>query len=381
MLSKANRVATGADRAPSDGDGIDPPAAGTWCRAVLDHAPIGVLVFDADFLIGECNDRLAATLGHERRDLLGRPLSEVADASLLDAAKRALSDRIVSMATSDDGRNSRWASTVTPLVTSEGSVIGGVVIAELADASERARLVEHLMSNQRLVALGQLACGVAHDFNNLITAISTYAELVLGAIDGTAHEFIAADIREITRAASSAADLTRQLQQFARRQARRPTLVCANTLILEIERMLGRLVGSAVSIEKRLASDLPFVLADVGQLEQVLVNLVINARDAMPGGGTVVVETQALSAGSDSMPASLEPRDYAVIGVHDTGQGMDAATMQRIFEPFFTTKDPTRGTGMGLATVESIVTKAGGVVSVRSMVGKGSSFTVYLPAA
>jgi len=371
-----------AECAPRHEGALSPLTAGTWCRALFDHAPIGVVVFDSRLTIVECNDQLACALRRDAQGLIGEALCGIVDRRLIDAARRTLAEGVVSVAEPDvrDGPTLPWLrAQVAPLADAHGGVVGGVAIAELSDDPHRDRLKERLISNQRLVALGHLASGVAHDFNNLITAISAYAELVLEAV--AEHETIAADVREIRRAVARASDLTSQLRHFARRQANRPTLVCANAVIRDIERMLGRLISCGVSIERRLDSGLPFILADAGQIEQVLVNLVLNARDAMPSGGTITIETSTVHAGCDATPVALEPGDYAVIAVHDTGHGMDAATMQRIFEPFFTTKDPSCGLGMGLATVESIVTNAGGYVGVRSIVGRGSSFTVYLPAA
>jgi two-component system, cell cycle sensor histidine kinase and response regulator CckA len=370
-----------AECAPRQDGAVSPLMAGTWCRALFDHAPIGVIVFDCRLTIVECNDQLASALRRDGKRLIGEALSGIVDRRLIDAARRTLAEGVVSVAEPDvrDGPIAPWLrAQVAPLADAHGVVVGGVAIAELGDPN-RDRLKERLMSNQRLVALGHLASGVAHDFNNLITAISAYAELVLEAVGE--HEMIAADVREIRRAVARASDLTSQLRHFARRQACRPTLICANAVIRDIERMLGRLISCGVSIEQRLDPGLPFILADAGQIEQVLVNLVLNARDAMPSGGTITIETSTARAGCDATPVALEPGDYAVIAVHDTGHGMDAATMQRIFEPFFTTRDPSCGLGMGLATVESIVTNAGGHVGVRSIVGRGSSFTVYLPAA
>src|SRR3954454_19660021 len=235
----------------------------------------------------------------------------------------------------------------------------------LRDVTEQRLLEEQLRQSQKMEAVGQLAGGIAHDFNNLLTVIAGYGEIArhrIGAGPG------AGELREIQRAAERAADLTRQLLAFARRQVLEPVLLDVNEVTGGLVPMLGRLIGEDIEIAMLAADDLPPVLADRAQLEQVVINLAINARDAMPDGGTLAIET---SAGDG----------HVRLAVSDTGTGIDPALRERIFEPFFTTKELGFGTGLGLATVHGIVTQSGGRVEVSSQPGLGSPFTVHLPAA
>jgi signal transduction histidine kinase len=187
------------------------------------------------------------------------------------------------------------------------------------------------------------------------------------------------DLREIQRAAERAAGLTKQLLAFSRKQVLNPVAICPNDLVLEIEKLLGRVIGNGVKVQSRLGADVGEVRVDHGQIDQVLINLVVNARDAMPGGGTVTIETSnvVLDDSLDGIP--VRPGPFVAISVTDTGTGMDAETQARLFEPFFTTKGPGKGTGLGLATVHGIVKQSGGYVSVRSAPGEGTTFVVYLP--
>ncbi|MCK6544299.1 PAS domain S-box protein [Myxococcota bacterium] len=235
---------------------------------------------------------------------------------------------------------------------------------------------ELLVHSQKMEAIGRLAGGVAHDFNNLLTVINGSAGLALSQLDAasSARE----DLDEILRAGARAAGLTRQLLTFSRRQVVQPKLLDLARLVSEIERMLHRLIGEDVLLEVSLGPGVPPVFADAGQLEQVIVNLAVNARDAMPRGGRLTIEVRDVSVAEPG--ATVPPGRYAVLSVNDTGSGMDAETMAHIFEPFFTTKG-RRGTGLGLSTVYGVVEQAHGHIRVRSIVGQGSRFDVYLPAA
>ena len=244
---------------------------------------------------------------------------------------------------------------------------------------QRAELAERRQQSQKLEAIGQLAGGIAHDFNNLLTAILGNAAFVLAStpVDDPRH----ADIREIERAATRAAELTHQLLAFGRKQVLKPTPLDLNATLAHTMRMLTRLVGEHIDITVVPDPALWDVQADPAQLEQVIVNLVVNARDAMPEGGKLTIETQnvTLQPGSTSQHIGAPAGDYVLIAFTDTGIGMDPATQDRIFEPFFTTKGLGKGTGLGLATVYGIVRQSGGSISVYSEPHRGSTFKVYLP--
>jgi two-component system cell cycle sensor histidine kinase/response regulator CckA len=243
---------------------------------------------------------------------------------------------------------------------------------------ERIRGEAQRRQASRMEAVGQLAGGIAHDFNNLLTAILGYAQLLSERPLGDAA---LAEVAEISRAAERAASLTRQLLAFSRQQVQKISVFVLNDVVSGMEPMLVRLLGEDVRIRKDLAADLGRVKADHGQMEQVLLNLAVNARDAMPKGGTLRIETRNVDldeAYVAARPAGT-PGPYAMLAMSDEGCGMDPATLARIFEPFFTTKPAGKGTGLGLATVYGIVKQSGGFVWVYSEPGRGSTFRVYLP--
>jgi NO-binding membrane sensor protein with MHYT domain/nitrogen-specific signal transduction histidine kinase/CheY-like chemotaxis protein len=256
------------------------------------------------------------------------------------------------------------------------SLMGGIVDRWMR---RRAEELERRQQSQRLEAIGQLAGGIAHDFNNLLTAILGNAAFVLASTppDDPRH----ADVREIERAAERAAELTRQLLAFSRKQILRPTTLDLNTVLAQTMRMLSRLVGEHIEVTVRAAPALGPVRADASQIEQVIVNLVVNARDAMPEGGKLTIETRNVVLGTDfaSQHIGVTPGPYVMMAFTDTGVGMDQATQDRIFEPFFTTKPRGRGTGLGLATVYGIVKQSDGSLSVYSEPNRGTTFKVYLP--
>ena len=248
------------------------------------------------------------------------------------------------------------------------------------DVSERVQLEHQLRHAQKMEAVGQLAGGVAHDFNNLLTAIMGYSDIALEML-GDGHE-VSSAVKEIEKAGVRAATLTRQLLAFSRKQLLSPAVLDPNAVIDDVERLLRRLIGEQMDLV-RIPRDVAVgaVKADPNQLEQVLLNLAVNARDAMPGGGVLSIETRA--AAVDDEYARTHPdvgaRPVCRISVSDTGIGMDEATVGRIFEPFFTTKSAGDSTGLGLAVVYGIVRQSGGHVIVRSELGKGSTFDLYLP--
>ena len=243
----------------------------------------------------------------------------------------------------------------------------------IRDMRERRRAEEELRQAQKMEALGRLAGGLAHDFNNLLTVILGECDLLLS--DLSPNDPSLTSIEQIRQSGARAAALTRQLLAFSRRQVLQPELIDLNEVILGMEQLLRRLISEDITLTIALAPDVPTVRADPGQIEQVVMNLAINARDAMPDGGHLRIETSAIGGGDGS------PGPCAVLVVSDTGQGMDEATRAHVFEPFFTTKPRGKGTGLGLATVHGIVSQSGGQILFSSEEGCGSTFTIYLPAA
>jgi two-component system, cell cycle sensor histidine kinase and response regulator CckA len=253
-------------------------------------------------------------------------------------------------------------------------------VRELEDALEQIRRTEEqLRQAQKMEAVGRLAGGVAHDFNNLLTIINGFSEVLIGEL--RTEDPKRGMLEEIKKAGIRAASLTRQLLAFSRKQILQPRVLDLNELVCEVQRMLGRLIGEDMQLSTSLAPALGRVKADPGQIEQILMNLAVNARDAMPTGGKLTVQTDEVEIHEGDGLASPEfsPGRYVRLAVSDTGCGMDPQTLARIYEPFFTTKEVGKGTGLGLATVYGIVKQSGGYVRATSEVGKGTRFEVYLP--
>src|SRR5438309_890380 len=259
----------------------------------------------------------------------------------------------------------------------DGRLVGILGIGR--DVTERVQLEQQLRQAQKMEAVGRLAGGIAHDFNNILTAITGYADLLLEDLGATDPRRQDAD--EIHKAADRAAGLTRQLLAFSRQQVLQPTVLEVNTLVSDLEKMLRRLLGEDVALSTRLAPTTGRVKADPGQLEQVIMNLAVNARDAMPNGGKLTLETANVDLdgayAADHYPARAGP--FVMLAVSDTGIGMSQETQVHMFEPFFTTKEKGKGTGLGLATVYGIIKQSGGFIWVYSEVGHGTTFKLYLP--
>ena len=269
----------------------------------------------------------------------------------------------------------------TALVTVERLTIAGIahLLVMVVDVTERLQLEGELRQAQKMEAIGQLAAGVAHDFNNLLTIIQGHASLQLG-LPGHGED-LTDSLREISHASDRAADLTRQLLAFSRRQIMRPRVLDLNTLVRDLTGMLRRLIGEQVELCDAFDNPLPAVWADQTGVEQIVLNLTLNARDAMPKGGRITIETGTTvftPADAEKNP-EIAPGEYVCLSVADTGTGMDAATRSRIFEPFFTTKSVDKGTGMGLATVYGITKQHDGWIDVATELGRGSKFRVFLP--
>jgi len=346
-------------------------------RAMFEGAPMGTVIVDLDERIVSTNRAFEQLVGYEKRQLAGRRLAGLAEPA--DAEADPFEEML-------SGARERYGGQLR-LLRRDGSLLWGQVAASLVvdaqrrprfviamveDLTQRMSLEEQLRHSQRMEAVGQLAGGVAHDFNNLLTIIAGRTRFALRELrddDGPIHS----DLEEIAAAAERAAELTHQLLAYSRRQVLQPRVVDLNAVVAEMDRMLRRLIGEHIEVELDLAADLGRVRADRGQLEQVIANLAVNARDAMEDGGRLTIRTANVAPEDDSE----EPQ--VVLSVRDTGRGMDDATRSRAFEPFFTTKEPGKGTGLGLSTVYGIIAQSEGRVRLDSAPGEGSTVSVYLP--
>jgi PAS domain S-box-containing protein len=354
--------------------------------SALSNAPVGFAFFDRDLRFLRVNQTFARLTGVTPLEHVGQSLSDL-DPNVAKQVEPRLREvqttrqpvinveyRVRTPGPGGEMRSVLWS--YYPIATRDGDFFG--IGAAVTDVTELKTLEEQLVQAQKMEAVGRLAGGVAHDFNNLLTVISSYAELILFDDAMKGRE----EIAEIRGATARAAKLTRQLLAFSRRQAMEPRIVNPNDVVRGVEPMVCRLFDTNITVETALSPDTPLIRVDPGQLEQVVMNLAINAADAMPDGGRLTIDTNGVRLSEDhSKPdADLSAGNYAVIRVRDTGHGMDAATVAQIFEPFFTTKEPGRGTGLGLSTVYGIVKQSSGTVCVDSTPGSGSLFTVYLPA-
>ncbi len=277
-----------------------------------------------------------------------------------------------------NGKTHSFLAKKGPYKGADGKVLGVLGIA--VDVTERRKMEEELRKAQKMESIGTLAGGVAHDFNNILTVIKGYSQLLLEQTNGTPmHDQLA----QIDAAADKAGSLTRQLLAFSRQQVLQPKVVSLNSIVTDMQKMLRRLIGEDIDFSVQLAQDLAPILADPGQLEQVIMNLSANARDAMPRGGKLVIATANVSIDENTSGEKLIAPSgrFAVLSVTDTGSGMDVQTQSHIFEPFFTTKPPGKGTGLGLSTVYGITRQSGGYISVESEPGRGSNFKMYFPVA
>jgi PAS domain S-box-containing protein len=354
-------------------------------QAFMDHSPAVSFIKDADGRYVYANRRWEEQFDPPRRDWDGRTDADfwpAEAAALFRASDRAALDTgrpVEAEESATVGGRTRHFLAIKFPVEDEGGrrVVGGKVL----DVTDRKRLEEQFRQAQKMEAVGRLAGGIAHDFNNLLTVINGYCDLLLlRTSDGDPRR---AEVREVRQAGERAAALTRQLLAFSRRQVVEPVTLDLNAVVTQAERLLGRLIGEDVRFTTALDPRLPPVTADPGQIEQVLMNLAVNARDAMPAGGRLTVATQAVTVGPGLIPnePAVPPGDYALLSVTDTGRGMTAEVKANLFVPFFTTKEPGRGTGLGLAVVHGIVSQCGGHVSAYSEVGMGTTFRVYLPAS
>ena len=278
----------------------------------------------------------------------------------------------------EDGERRRYVRQLAELVSVPGNA--AKVVGTIQDMTEYRQLEEQLMQSQKMESIGQLAGGVAHDFNNLLTVITGYSAKLLAQLPASDHS--RTSITEIAEAAERAATLTRQLLMFSRREMIQPRIISVNDVVRNVDKMLRRLIGEDINLVLALDPDTPPIKADPGQIEQIVMNLVVNARDAMPHGGAVTIHAakRQMAEGGSSHP-DAEKSNYVQLTVTDTGVGIKPEILSRIFEPFFTTKERGKGTGLGLATVYGIVQQNGGRIQVRSEPGMGAEFEVLFPAA
>ena len=352
--------------------------------ALLDRANDAILNCDLDDRITFWNEGATRLYGWTATEAVGqnadRLFSAGPAAELLGARQAVLETGKWSgelRHRRKDGKEITVASRWTLKRDEEGRPKSKLVIH--TDITERKSLEAQLRQSQKMDAFGQLAGGVAHDFNNLLTIITGYSEVILSGVvpANQQPDFI----REIRKAGDRAASLTRQLLAFSRKQMLQAVVLELNTLVTEVEKMLRRLIGEDIDLAMVLDPALGQVKADPGQIEQVILNLVVNARDAMPTGGHLTIETRNLELDQDyaQKHPEVQPGKFVMLAVTDSGCGMDEATRARIFEPFFTTKEVGKGTGLGLATVYGIVKQSGGGIEVYSEVDRGTTLKIYLP--
>ena len=359
-----------------------------FLRQVIDTNPNLIFVKDWEGKYVLANEAMAQFHGTTVETLIGKRDSDfgLKDGEVeqfLRADREVLSTQLATFipeeqATCTRTGATRWFQTVkVPLLSPDGSA--RQVLGVSTDITERKQLEDQFRQAHKMEAVGRLAGGIAHDFNNVLTIVRAQTEFLLA--DMPADDMRRADVLEIQSAADRAAGFIRQLLAFSRRQLLQPEVLELNAVITGMESMVRRLVGEDVVLLTKLHPELPRVWADPGQLQQVILNLAVNARDAMPRGGSLLIETGVVEL-DEHYPRqhpSARPGRHVVLVVTDTGGGMDPATRSRIFEPFFTTKEPGKGTGLGLSTVYGIVKQSGGHIWVYSEVGRGTTFKLYFP--
>jgi len=353
-------------------------------RLLVETMQDGLAVQDARGQIIYVNPRFCEILGAERQNLIGRRVCDLMDIGSrivflneLNEPQSRGGDMVELSLEKDDGSKLSVRVTAKALKGPNGESKGSFVV--ITDVTQLKKLQDQLLHSQKMEAVGRLAGGIAHDFNNLLTVILGFVDLSMAVLDESSP--IYDHLKQIDGAGKQAESLTRQLLAFSRKQVLQPKVISPLKTLSGIEQMLQRLVGENIQLKMHLDSHTGLITADEGQIEQVIFNLAVNARDAMPDGGTLSIEsgTVHMSTGHLGMEAEIPPGNYVVLTVSDTGVGMDRKTQAQIFEPFFTTKEKGHGTGLGLSTVYGIVKQSGGEISVYSEPGRGTSFRIYLP--
>ena len=352
---------------------------------IVDSSEDAILGKDLDGFITHWNKGAERIYGYTSDEMVGKPISLLVPKDqpdeilgIMQKIRRGESvEHYESVRVTKDGRHLQMSISVSPIRDSAGKIVGASTIARNMTAQKRAE--DQLRQAQKMEAIGRLAGGVAHDFNNILGIITACGELLRDRVEPKAEPYI----QNIKTAAERGASLTRQLLAFSRKQVVQPKVLDLNERLKETSKLLRPLMGDDVEIVINPQSSSALVEIDPGQLDQILLNLAVNARDAMPRGGKLILETAAMdfdeAFGAQHPP--IAAGKYALLAVSDTGIGMDAATISRIFEPFFTTKELGKGTGLGLATVYGIVRQSGGYIWVYSEPGRGTTFKMYLPSA
>jgi PAS domain S-box-containing protein len=352
-------------------------------KGVKDYA---LYMLDAQGNVASWNAGAELIEGYKAEEILGKPLSTFYPTSDDGHADRNLVVAAQTGRAEEEGWRVRkngssfWASVVLSAIhDGAGTLLGFAKITR--DLTERRHWEDQLHQAQKLEAIGSLAAGVAHDFNNILSIILSYSELL--SLDLKPEDPMRADLGEIRAAGLLAVTLTRRLLAFGRQQVLHPKVVDLCEIVCGMETMLRRLIGEDMEMVTDLAPECGKVLVDAGQMEQVVMNLAVNARDAMAGGGKITIEAREveLSAAYAAEHVGVAAGPHVLLLVNDTGSGMDPATQARVFEPFFTTKDPGKGTGLGLATVFGIVKQSGGTIEITSALGRGTTVSIYLPMA
>jgi len=351
----------------------------------FEHTPLAVVEWDLEFRVAAWNPSAERIFGYSRQEALGQHASFIVPPEFRPhveqiwqgLVKQTGGTRSANDNVTKDGRTISCEWYNTPLVDESGRVLGVASLAQ--DVTERVALEERLRQSQKMEAVGRLAGGVAHDFNNLLTVILGYSQILAEGVPVGSR--LADSTAQIKSAADRASGITRQLLAFSRKQVLSPRVINLNDIMLNLDALLRRLIGEDVEVRTDLANDLGSVKADPGQIEQVIMNLALNARDAMPQGGKLTLETANAqldeSYGRSHQPT--KPGRYVMLAVSDTGHGMPPETQARIFEPFYTTKDVGKGTGLGLSMVYGIVKQSGGYIWVYSELDQGTTFKIYLP--
>ncbi|HYX27330.1 MAG TPA: ATP-binding protein [Pyrinomonadaceae bacterium] len=358
-----------------------------------DVMPLAFILCDASYRTTYWNPAAEQIFGYKSSEMIGLPshkllVVEESQGFVEEIFRKIAGGEILSSSFSDnvtkDGRNIVCEWYAAPLTKPDGTFIGIMSMAQDVTEqrraeSERRSQAEQLRQAQKMEVVGQLAGGIAHDFNNLLTAINGYSDLSLRGIQPDTSLY--RNLQEVKKAGLRAASLTSQLLAFSRKQVMQPKVLDLNEVVADMDKMLRRLIGEHIDLVTLTTSDLGAVKADPGQIEQLVLNLSLNARDAMPDGGKITIETRNayLDGNYAASHLSVEPGHYVRLSVTDTGCGIDPETQKSIFEPFFTTKEVGKGTGLGLSTVYGIVQQNGGSIWVYSEVNHGTTFKIYLP--